>query len=310
LENYKKAFTFIHGVVKWFYCEEKSSLTSIRVGYDWARKCIRVSWNVEMVPKMIYGGTRNTLHVDGISEYYLDRDSGLINEHRVSHLLINNQPVQPERGVFHALAEMTPAEGAVGVPAFSKQEQAKWEDSLTNQVVKFQAWTPPFRRPTSLFAGHNDAMPLPSEGGASSELSYDLDAFQRKNQSRKKFGVPPLTPEEFVKIEEEVRAMAEVQKKKAAYLAEQLREEAAAKENKAESFLSNLFGGALKNGCESNFDCERPKVCCDVGFKKYCCSDGLGIVEGIPVEQYKRAPQRVTMGNDNYDRNPFPRPNN
>ena len=41
LENYKKAFTFIHGVVKWFYCEEKSSLTSIRVGYDWARKCIR-----------------------------------------------------------------------------------------------------------------------------------------------------------------------------------------------------------------------------------------------------------------------------
>ena len=35
------AFSFIHGVVKWFYCEEKSALTSIRVGYDWARKCIR-----------------------------------------------------------------------------------------------------------------------------------------------------------------------------------------------------------------------------------------------------------------------------
>jgi hypothetical protein len=41
LENYKMAFSFIHGVVKWFYCEEKSALTSIRVGYDWARKCIR-----------------------------------------------------------------------------------------------------------------------------------------------------------------------------------------------------------------------------------------------------------------------------
>ena len=41
LENYKMAFTFVHGVVKWFYCEEKSGLTSIRVGYDWARKCIR-----------------------------------------------------------------------------------------------------------------------------------------------------------------------------------------------------------------------------------------------------------------------------
>ena len=41
LDNYKMAFGFIHGVVKWFYCEEKSGLTSIRVGYDWARKCIR-----------------------------------------------------------------------------------------------------------------------------------------------------------------------------------------------------------------------------------------------------------------------------
>ena len=84
LENYKMAFSFIHGVVKWFYCEEKSSLTSVRVAYDWARKCIRVSWNVELVPKMIYGGIKRTLHVDGISEYYLDRESGLITEHKVS----------------------------------------------------------------------------------------------------------------------------------------------------------------------------------------------------------------------------------
>ena len=41
LENYKMAFSFIHGVVKWFYCEKKSALTSVRVAYDWARKCIR-----------------------------------------------------------------------------------------------------------------------------------------------------------------------------------------------------------------------------------------------------------------------------
>ena len=43
----------------------------------------RVSWNVELVPKMIYGGIKRTLHVDGISEYYLDRESGLITEHKV-----------------------------------------------------------------------------------------------------------------------------------------------------------------------------------------------------------------------------------
>jgi hypothetical protein len=41
LENYKMAFGFVHGVVRWFYCEDRSGMTSVRVGYDWARKCIR-----------------------------------------------------------------------------------------------------------------------------------------------------------------------------------------------------------------------------------------------------------------------------
>lgn len=105
LENYKVAFSFVHAVVRWFYCESRSGMTRCRVGYDWARRCIRVSWNVEIVPKMIYGGTRNTLHVDGISEYHLDRDSGLITEHRVTHLLINDQAVRPANGIFNALKE-------------------------------------------------------------------------------------------------------------------------------------------------------------------------------------------------------------
>ena len=46
LENYKMAFSFIHGVVKWFYCEKKSALTSVRVAYDWARKCIRYVYTI------------------------------------------------------------------------------------------------------------------------------------------------------------------------------------------------------------------------------------------------------------------------
>jgi hypothetical protein len=41
LENYKMAFDFVHGVVRWFYDEDRSKMTSVRVGYDWARKCIR-----------------------------------------------------------------------------------------------------------------------------------------------------------------------------------------------------------------------------------------------------------------------------
>lgn len=273
----------------------------------------RVSWNVELVPKRIYGGVRNTLHVDGISEYYLDRESGLITEHRVSHLLINDQAVRPANGVFNALAEMSPvtSEGVPqGVPSFllanANSNNADSSGSMT--LLKFQTWNPLNRQAkTSLFANPNEqAMRLPNDSTSSefntdSPVPYDRDALQRKNDSRKKFGMPPITPEEYVVIEEEVRTMDATNKKKAAYLAEKMqiaREDR--KKEKEEGFMSNLFG-AFKNGCESNFDCERPKVCCDIGFKKICCSNGLGIVEGVPLERLQRGVLRVPIPNDNID---------
>jgi len=278
----------------------------------------RVSWNVELVPKMIYGGIRHTLHVDGISEYYLDRDSGLITEHKVTHLLINDQAVRPVNGIFRALAEISPVDhDPEGVPVLSSSmpssvssssaalsKTTSWEDL---SVAKFQMWHPLNPRPmtTSLFSNPNEqVMHLPSSSDSSStnmeHVPYDRDALQRKNASRIKFGMPPLTPEEFIKIEEEVRAMDIINKKKAAYLAEKLAQQTAEKKKKEDSFLSNIFGGVFKNGCESNFDCERPQVCCDVGIKKICCSNGLGIVDGIPVENYERGTLRVPLPNDNY----------
>eukprot|EP00574_Skeletonema_japonicum_P012922 CAMPEP_0201739516 /NCGR_PEP_ID=MMETSP0593-20130828/45821_1 /ASSEMBLY_ACC=CAM_ASM_000672 /TAXON_ID=267983 /ORGANISM="Skeletonema japonicum, Strain CCMP2506" /LENGTH=475 /DNA_ID=CAMNT_0048233789 /DNA_START=560 /DNA_END=1987 /DNA_ORIENTATION=+ len=312
LSNYKRAFSFIHAVVYMFYCEEKSGLT-FRSTYDWARKAIRISWNVELVPKMIMGGTRNTLHVDGISEYYLDRTSGLVTEHKVSHLLINDQAVRPENGVFHALAEMSPV-NPDGVPVFygleeNNQQKVTWED-MTH--VNFQTWNPLTNlisgksSSSSLFNNPNEqAMQLPENNNnainTDSQVPYDRDALQRKNDSRKKFGLPPITPDEFIKIEEEVRAMDAVNKKKATYLAEQLA--SSRKKEEKDSFLNSIFGGVLKNGCESNFDCERPEVCCDVGFKKICCSNGLGIVDGIPLEKWERAKLRVPMENDDYGGN-------
>ena len=265
------------------------------------------------------GGTRNTLHVDGISEYYLDRASGLITEHKVSHLLINDQPVTPEKGVFNALAEMSPV-NPDGVPVFfgaelleSPSKKVHWED-LTN--VQFQTWNPltslmsggKSPSSSSLFNNPNEqAMQLPDNNNnnnainTDSQVPYDRDALQKKNESRQKFGLPPITPDEFIKIDEEVRAMDAVNKKKATYLAEQLSQ--GRKKEEKDSFLNSIFGGVLKNGCESNFDCERPQVCCDVGFKKICCSNGLGIVDGIPLEKWEKARLRVPMGNDDYGGN-------
>ena len=195
---------------------------------------------------MIYGGVNNILHVDGISEYNLDRDSGLITEHKVTHLLINDQAVRPANGVWNALSEMSPidVEGA-GVPVFFKADQKQW-DEMTH--VKFQTWNPltQFGSSTSLFSNPNEqAMQLPDASiNTDSPIPYDRDAYNRKNQSRKKFGMPPLTPEEFITIEEEIRGMDEINKKKAKFLAEQFAQNAQnAKEeasNKRISWVKSL----------------------------------------------------------------------
>jgi hypothetical protein len=276
-----------------------------------------VSWNVELVPKMIYGGTRNALHVDGISEYHLDRESGLIADHRITHLLINDQAVRPADGIFRALADMAGGAGQhagggldpEGVPVFFRPTAAT---TTTTTLVVFRTTRPPppignaagsssSSSSSSLFSNPNERAADMSEMGFN-HAPYDRDALQRKNASRKKFGMQPLTPEEFVAVEEEVRSMDAINKKKASYLAEQLAQQSSKnKKGKEDSFLSNIFGGVFKNGCESNFDCERPQVCCDVGFKRICCSNGLGIVDGIPVERYERGLLRVPLPNDNYD---------
>jgi len=36
------------------------------------------------------------------------------------------------------------------------------------------------------------------------------------------------------------------------------------------SFLNSVF----QSTCESNYDCDRPQVCCDFGYKKMCCTSG------------------------------------
>ena len=80
------------------------------------------------------------------------------------------------------------------------------------------------------------------------------------NQVMEEVELDAKTEQEFIAIEEEVRAMDAVNKKKAAHLAEEVAQSKLEQKKKQDSFLLNIFGGVLKNGCESNFDCKRPQV--------------------------------------------------
>jgi hypothetical protein len=288
IRNYKQAFHLVHGIVNVFYCPEKSLLT-FRMVYDCARNNIRVSWNAEVVPKAIFGGDRSMLHVDGISVYELN-SAGKVRQHRVEHLMINDQPVETERGIFHALRNE--CQDADCIPAFVKAAASSSDDHF---IARFQTAATPGTK--SLFhvasTTTTTAVQALSTSSASnnSESGGDLagldrDALDRKNKTRKKFGLKALTPEEFMEIEAQVQQMGvdETIKQNQQAASNDAAEMPQQESKKKGGFLNNIFGQVFEDTCESNFDCKRPEICCDFGFKKQCCSSGAMVGnEMMPV---------------------------
>lgn len=66
LKNYQNAIHIVHTLVGIFYCPQLSTV-QFRMCFDSARQNIRISWNAEVIPKALFGGTQRVLHVDGIS---------------------------------------------------------------------------------------------------------------------------------------------------------------------------------------------------------------------------------------------------
>mmetsp|Transcript_34723 Transcript_34723/g.81869 ORF Transcript_34723/g.81869 Transcript_34723/m.81869 type:complete len:256 (+) Transcript_34723:130-897(+) len=96
IENYKSSIKFFQQFVAFWFQSERNGL-QYRLVYDFARSSIRVSWHAVLVPKMPLG---KPLHVDGISMYRLETETGKIIEHKLENLSINNTPIVPPYGVF------------------------------------------------------------------------------------------------------------------------------------------------------------------------------------------------------------------
>lgn len=288
IKDYKASFQFLHALIRFFYCPSESELT-FRLIYDCARKNIRVSWNALLIPRAIYGGLMNELHVDGISVYELDRTSGLITQHRVERLLINDQPVQPPQGIFQALAREATV-GPEGVPAWNIQENSVFEFQTNHFLANLS-------KPTSILFS-NDS----SDDNVQDNFHplFNREKFDAKNNYRKRFGLPPITPEEFVRIEAEVQELAMAQRQKADAMSSDSAAEMAKSAKGKNGLFGKFLGNILEDTCESNYDCERPEVCCDLGFKRMCCRSGLGVFNGAP-ERMRLEPvpaQQRELGED------------
>ena len=101
IDNYKNSIKFMHQFLNFWFQSERSGI-QYRLVYDFARSSIKVSWHAVLIPKMPLG---KPLHVDGISMYKLDPDSGKIIEHKFENMSINNTPVVPPYGVFSLLQQ-------------------------------------------------------------------------------------------------------------------------------------------------------------------------------------------------------------
>jgi len=134
------------------------------------------------------------------------------------------------------------------------------------------------------------------------DLIFDQRAFELKNISRKKFGLKPMSEQEFADLQIQVRAIEAEQ----ALKAEELHQSRAAATSAAtrqqqQQQQDNIFANMAKSllgesTCESNYDCARPQVCCDLGFKKMCCSSGKGIFE--PQAKMELVPVPAAVGRE------------
>ena len=152
----------------------------------------------------------------------------------------------------------------------------------SNNVAQVQAF--PISPASSL---HRPLHILQSSAADELELSSELQAqWDQKNASRKKFGLNPLSLSEFMELQAQVAQMHQQQELKFA----QQQTAPKQQQNQQPSFLKALQKGLTEDSCMSSFDCESPKVCCDLGFKKMCCSNGMLEVsleyalEPVPVD--------------------------
>ena len=108
-----------------------------------------------------------------------------------------------------------------------------------------------------------------------SVLRTQLD---EKNKSRKKFGLGPISPEEFVVLQAEIHAMEReqslVQSELKQTIVQERQSQAEEEERRKRPGLQSFMNSIFEDTCQSNYDCSQPEVCCDFGFKKVCCSSG------------------------------------
>mmetsp|Transcript_9216 Transcript_9216/g.13359 ORF Transcript_9216/g.13359 Transcript_9216/m.13359 type:complete len:445 (+) Transcript_9216:77-1411(+) len=282
LANYKRTYGILRAIVNFLYNPEESGLT-FRLLYDYSTKSIRVTWHAVLIPKSIYGGYARRVHLDGISVYEMDRDTGLIYKHRLDRTCLNNIPIQYPQGIWNALhTELVEPNGIpVGVPIGGCWGSSTFEPSLTTRMVLQNTIA------TATSSNSKDVVVSDTTNEHTKEsatVDVSEQQLERRNKSRAKFGLKPLSMEEFLELEQEVQVQDLKQRKKLEQQQQQHQQAVSYSSEPKTGLFDKFF--AIPDKCESNDDCERPLVCCDFIFRKVCCASGVPV--GYSYERQMR----------------------
>jgi len=236
--------------------------------------------------------------------YEFSPTSGKITKHRIDNVNINNIEVRAPQGIFEPASYSGVATPGIwsslpeGVPApagdFSLRLLGFTEGSDPRGAR--HAASPRARSATSLRAHADDDA---------------VQAFIAKNKARASFGLPALSRDEFDEVNEQVNRLSENNANRATRNGEAVRERKNA--GGMMGMLDNFMKDVMKDvnapeTCESSWDCEAPKNCCDFGVAKICCYAGLGvgvqeaegILEPIPVRPTDGYNNGYPVPGDNY----------
>ena len=232
---------------------------------------IRVRWSAKLWMRdpalgitSLPNGDQALVHLDGVSVYDLDKE-GKIYQHTLENIVMRGQEgLAPVKLGF-----------AWPTPQLATPEMAL-----------------PF------FRGLDEALPsvfaelFQSTGDESAGRGPRHAQQQRAASSTPSRRAPPpqASAARETPMERAARERAEDVEK-----ARELAEKRAPKAQRKEPGFLNAMKGTLPQQCESNYDCERPLVCCDLLFGSVCCSGGMMIPQLGPEQALQRQRQAIPI---------------
>jgi len=222
----------------------------------------------------------NTI-MDGSSHYATARHS--INNNNNNNMIPNNilRFTNNNKNTFPSLLKQRSLlfdnDDSSDSSSSLKSSKSKSSSSLSMASSSSSSSTPPSGLLSQNMGNNIMAM-------NSMNINNDEAALKKKNLLRRKFGLEPIDMKEFMELEGQIAELdyqQQLKKKEADAMAAIEMEQRIAKQKQKEesggNIFQRMFGDAVKDTCESNYDCQRPEVCCDMGFKKMCCSNGMRV---------------------------------